>query len=92
MPQFENKFKIVNFHDDIIVKSFYCDVLKAERACRLETERCATLRSRTKASAACFDLTVRNHWSRHAEFSLNNLCCSVELNIVDNPNWALLFE
>lgn len=52
MPQFENKFKIVNFHDDNIVKSFYCDVLKAERACKLETERSAILKSRTKASTA----------------------------------------
>jgi len=41
-------------------------VLKAEKACKLETERSATLKLRTKTSTAYFDLSVRNYWLRHA--------------------------
>ena len=64
MPLHENKIKIVNFYNRNAVKSFYCDALKAERACKLESEHSVTHESRTKASTACFNLEVRNYWSQ----------------------------
>merc|ERR1712151_372383 len=65
IPQYENNIKIVNFHDGNIVKSFYCDVIKAERACKMESKRSAPLKSRTKASTVYFDLAVGAHWLRN---------------------------
>mmetsp|Transcript_32942 Transcript_32942/g.62945 ORF Transcript_32942/g.62945 Transcript_32942/m.62945 type:complete len:520 (-) Transcript_32942:69-1628(-) len=39
IPAFRDNVKIVNFHDGHIVKSIYCDVLHAENACNLESDR-----------------------------------------------------
>jgi len=167
IPQYDN-IKIVNFHSGNIVKSFYCDVLEAENACKLESERPETLKKRSKTSTIYFDLAVRNHWLGHAykedgsshtkkefqgeadvikdrmsamgfnegdlpkeclteaekekllsvslayerillpktyalggaqkikqqfaEFSMNNLFCSVDLNVLDDPKFAFLFH
>ena len=65
VPQYENNIKIVNFHDGHIIKSFYCDVLGAERACKLETERLESnesVKTRSKASTAYVDLAIGLHW------------------------------
>jgi len=168
IPQYDNSIKIVNFHGGNIVESFYCDVLEAESACKLESGRSETLTARSKTSTIYFDLAVRIHWLGHAEkeddgyhtkeafqieadeikermsamgfnegdlpkeclteaekekllsvslayerillpktyalggekkikqqfadFSMNNLFCSVDLNIIDDPKWAFLFQ
>merc|ERR1712232_75469 len=168
IPQYDNSIKIVNFHGGNIVQSFYCDVLEAESACKLESGRSETLTARSKTSTIYFDLAVRIHWLGHAEkeddgyhtkeafqieadeikermsamgfnegdlpkeclteaekekllsvslayerillpktyalggekkikqqfadFSMNNLFCSVDLNIIDDPKWAFLFQ
>jgi hypothetical protein len=65
VPQYDNNIKIVNFHDGHIIKSFYCDVLGAERACKLETERLESnesVKTRSKASTAYVDLAIGLHW------------------------------
>ena len=64
VPQFENNIKIVNFHDGHIIKSFYCDVLNAERACELETQRLESKESaktRSKKSTVYVDLAIGVH-------------------------------
>jgi len=64
VPEYENNIKIVNFHDGHIIKSFYCDVLGAERACKLETKRLESnesVKTRSKASTAYFDLAMGLH-------------------------------
>jgi hypothetical protein len=67
VPEYgEDNIKIVNYHDGHIVKSFYCDVLGAERACKLETERLESgtygVTSRLKASTAYVDLAMGLYW------------------------------
>ena len=66
VPEYgEDNIKIVNYHDGHIVKSFYCDVLGAERACKLETERLESgesVKSRLKASTAYVDLAMGLYW------------------------------
>ena len=66
VPEYgEDNIKIVNYHDGHIVKSFYCDVLGAERACKLETERLEigeSVKSRLKASTAYADLAMGLYW------------------------------
>ena len=65
VPQYDNNIKIVNFHDGHIVKSFYCDVLGAERACKVETERLennGSVQTRSKASTAYVDLAIGLYW------------------------------
>ena len=37
--EYRDKIKIVNFHDGPIAQSFYCDVLNAKKACKLESDR-----------------------------------------------------
>ena len=39
IPAYKDSVKIVNFHDGHVVKSFYCNVLNAEKACKLESDR-----------------------------------------------------
>lgn len=39
VPVYKDNVKIVNFHDGHAVKSFYCDVLHAEKSCKLEASR-----------------------------------------------------
>merc|ERR1711997_495952 len=40
IPAFsDHNVKIVNYHDGHVVKSFYCDVLNSEKACKLESDR-----------------------------------------------------
>jgi hypothetical protein len=65
VPSFRDSIKIVNFHDGHIVKAFYCDVLSAERACKLETERLASggsVTTRSKSSTLYVDLAIGVHW------------------------------
>jgi hypothetical protein len=65
VPQYDNNIKIVNFHDGHIIKSFYCDVLGAERACKVETERLennGSVQTRSKASTAYVDLAIGLYW------------------------------
>lgn len=69
MPEYNNNIKIVNFHSGNIIKSFYCDVLKAEKACELESKREETLKTRAKDSTAYFDLAVGAHWLRNSKYS-----------------------
>lgn len=61
VPEYENNVKIVNFHDGHIIKSFYCDVLGAKRACELETSRLEShesVKTRSKASTTYIDLAI----------------------------------
>lgn len=65
VPQYENKVKIVNFHDGHIIKSFYCDVLDAERACKMESERLekgGSKTTRSKSSTLYVDLAIGLYW------------------------------
>ena len=65
VPQYDDKIKIVNFHDTDVVKSFYCDVLNAERACKTQTERLAkdeSMKTRAKSTTALIDLAIGLHW------------------------------
>ena len=66
IPEFDESIQIVNFHDGHIIKSFYCDVLKAPKACDLETKRLEEkqfTKTRSKSSTVLFDLAVGVHWS-----------------------------
>jgi len=67
VPKYDDNIKIVNFHNGNIIKTFYCDVLKAEKSCELESERTETLKTRAKDSTAYFDLAVGTHWLRNNE-------------------------
>jgi hypothetical protein len=65
VPSFQDHIKIVNFHDGHIIKAFYCDVLSAERACKLETERLtnsSSFHARSKSSTLYVDLAIGVHW------------------------------
>ena len=65
VPSFRDSIKIVNFHDGHVIKAFYCDVLSAERACKLETERLksgGSINTRSKSSTVYADLAIGVHW------------------------------
>jgi hypothetical protein len=65
VPSFQDHIKIVNFHDGHIIQAFYCDVLSAERACKLETERLTSgnsFNTRSKSSTLYVDLAIGLHW------------------------------
>jgi hypothetical protein len=60
-PEFENNIRVLNFHDGNIIKSFYCDVLGAEKACKLEQKRLEgkqSLNTRLKADTELIDLAI----------------------------------
>ena len=74
VPSFRDSIKIVNFHDRHIVQAFYCDVLSAERACKLETERQASgnsVNTRSKSSTLYVDLAIGVHWMNKNMFGEN---------------------
>jgi len=65
VSQYDDSIKIINFHDGHIIKSLYCDVLGAERACEVETKRLeqgGSVITRSKASTAYVDLAIGLHW------------------------------
>ena len=65
VPRFQDSIKIVNFHDGHIIKAFYCDVLSANNACKLETERLTSggsINTRSKSSTLYVDLAIGVHW------------------------------
>ena len=68
VPEYDFNIKIVNFHSGNIIKSFYCDVLKAEKACELESKREETLKTRAKDSTAYFDLAVGAYLLRNSKY------------------------
>ena len=66
VPEYNhNNIKVVNFHDGDVVKSMYCEVLSAENACKVETQRLESgksIQSRPKVSTVLFDLAVGVYW------------------------------
>merc|ERR1712029_54614 len=49
VPDYEDKVNVITFHDEDGLKSFYCDVLRAEKACQQESGRLHNSKS-TKSS------------------------------------------
>ena len=39
IAEYQSNIKIVNYHDDNVAKSFYCNILGAERACKMESDK-----------------------------------------------------
>ena len=70
VPEFEDNIRILDFHDGHIIKSFYCDVLGADNACKLEKGRLETkqsLKTRSKADTALMDLPIGLSWKDHSK-------------------------
>eukprot|EP00591_Stephanopyxis_turris_P002545 CAMPEP_0195516464 /NCGR_PEP_ID=MMETSP0794_2-20130614/7180_1 /TAXON_ID=515487 /ORGANISM="Stephanopyxis turris, Strain CCMP 815" /LENGTH=381 /DNA_ID=CAMNT_0040645063 /DNA_START=493 /DNA_END=1638 /DNA_ORIENTATION=- len=66
VPEYDrNNIKVVNFHDGDVVQSMYCEVLHAEHACKLETERVAkgVVITRPTTSTAYMDLAMGVYWN-----------------------------
>ncbi len=75
VPQYDNNIKIVNFHDGHIIKSFYCDVLNADKACKVETDRLAkggSVQTRSKSSTTYVDLAIGLYWKDRMLFAASD--------------------
>ena len=57
VPAYKDSIRVVNIHDGYATKSFYCDLLNAEKACKLETDRV----NNTMAGKAPSIVTVPKH-------------------------------
>ncbi len=89
MPKYDNNFEIVNFHYGHIIKSFYCEVLSAEKECKVETDRLAkggSVNTRSKSSTSNVDLAIALHWKDSLLFALSYIAADIAKPTKDTFN------